>query len=145
MKMSKILELNRVGENGDTTFGVLSQITWGNQVMPICNIIENGWQNNKADVSCIPKGSYTIVRCKTTKTTINGETFMVMGVPRRTEIKFHIGNTHYDTLGCPLTVSSFGRLNVRGSSTLGGHHSRDAFTTFMLILSEVEEATLIVK
>lgn len=143
--MNRILELNRVGENADTTFGVLSVVGWGDQIMPICNIIENSWQNNKADVSCIPKGVYMIVKCTTSKTTINGETFKVMGVPRRTQIKFHIGNTHYDTEGCPLTVSSWGRLIIKGISTLGGHSSRRAFGAFMDMMIGLDEATLIVK
>ena len=143
--MNRILELNRVGENTDTTFGVLSVIGWGDQIMPICNIIENSWQNNKADVSCIPKGVYTIIRCQTAKTTINGETFKVIGVPRRTNIKFHIGNTYLDTEGCPLTISKFGRLVIKGTSILGGHSSRDAFQQFMYGMVGIDEATLIVK
>jgi hypothetical protein len=140
----KILELNRVGENDNTTFGVLSKITYGNKILPICNILENSWQDNKADISCIPKGVYSLQRGPTTKATINGETFQITGVPRRTSIKFHIGNTHLDTLGCPLTVSSFGRLTIEGSSILGGYKSRVAFSTFMEVMGEDEEATLIV-
>ena len=141
----KILELARVGGNHDTSFGVLSLLTFGDKILPICNIIENSWQDNKADVSCIPKGVYPLKRGTTRKTTINGETFQVMGVARRTDIKFHIGNTHYDTQGCPLTISTFGRLNVRGNSVLGGFSSRIAFIAFMLAMDGVDEATLIVK
>ncbi len=141
---SIILELNRTFENEDTTFGTLAKIRKGIYKDPICNIIENNWENNKQDVSCIPPGTYTIIRGPTGRTTINGTTFRVQGVPNRTKIVFHIGNTHLDTLGCPLTISEFGRLTVKGSSILGGHESKQAFRIFMIALSEVNEATLIV-
>lgn len=141
----KILELNRIGENEDTTFSVLSYITRGNNVMPICNILENGWKENKANISCIPKGSYPLQRGTTNKPTTNGETFQVMGVARRTLIKFHIGNTHYDTLGCMLTISEFGWLTVKGASILGGYESRKAFARFMDVMAREEEAVLNIK
>lgn len=141
----KILKLKRVGENRETSFGVLSVITYGYIVSPICNIIENAWEGNKADVSCIPKGVYRLYRRPTTKASINGESFGIEGVHRRSNILFHIGNTHQDTLGCPLTVSEFGRLIVEGVDTLGGFNSRKAFSVFMDVMGTDEEATLIVE
>lgn len=141
---SAVLELNRICENEDTTFGTLVKIRKGIFKDPICNIIENKWENNKQDISCIPPGSYTIYRGPTGRTTIDGSTFRVAGVHHRTNIVFHIGNTHLDTLGCPLPVAEFGRLTIKGSSIMGGYYSKKAFGNFMLALSEVEETTLIV-
>lgn len=144
--MAVILELNRVGENDLTTYGVLSKVTWGGRILPICNIIENNWDNNKANVSCIPAGVYTLSRAKTSRTVLSDrETFEFAGVRHRTQIKFHIGNTHFDTEGCLLPVSSFGWLDVKGVSVLGGLSSRAAFTAFMEILKGLDEATLIIK
>ena len=140
-----ILELNRTAENEDTTFGTLSKIRKGIYKDPICNIIENNWENNKQDISCIPPGAYTIIRGLTGRTTIDGSTFKVQGVVNRTNIVFHIGNTHLDTLGCLLPVSEFGRLTPKQVSIMGGYNSKKAFSNFMLALSGVDEATLIVK
>lgn len=143
--MAIILELNRVGENDLTTYGVLSKVTWGGRILPICNIIENNWENNKANVSCIPSGIYTLERGKTSRTVLEDrETFSFVGVRHRTQIKFHIGNTHFDTEGCLLPVSSFGWIDVKGVSVLGGLSSRAAFTKFMEALEGLEEATLII-
>lgn len=139
-----ILELIRISENEDTTFGTLVKIRKGIFKDPICNIIENTWENNKQDISCIPPGSYTILRGPTGRTTIDGSTFRIQGVHHRTDNVFHIGNTHLDTKGCPLPVSSFGRITVDRVSIMGGHESKKAFGNFMLALSEVDEATLIV-
>ncbi len=85
-----ILKLNRSGENKTTTFGTLSRVVYGNLIHPICNMIENSWENNKQDVSCIPKGTYGIVRSQTTKTTVDGYAFFIQGVPHRTNILMHI-------------------------------------------------------
>lgn len=139
-----ILELIRTAENEDTTFGTLVKIRKGIFKDPICNIIENNWENNKQDISCMPPGKYTILRGPTSRTTIDGTTFRVQGVHHRTDIVFHIGNTHLDTEGCPLPVSEFGRLIHQGSSIMGGYNSKKAFSNFMLALSEVDQATLIV-
>ncbi len=139
-----ILELNRTFENESTTFGTLAKVRKGIYKDPICNIIENKWDNNKQDISCIPPGIYTIYKGLTNTTTIDGKSFFIEGIVNRTLIVFHIGNTHLDTKGCPMPVSSFGRLTVKGVSILGGYSSKTAFSNLMVVLSEVEEATLIV-
>ena len=142
----KILKLTRIGENSDSTFGVLSSITYGSIVSPICSIIENSWQDNKQDISCIPKGIYPLIKRTTTRTVLDDKiTYGVMGVPRRTGILFHIGNTHYDTKGCPLTVSTFAKLLARGTSISGGLGSKIAFEGFRKVMEDVEEATLVVE
>lgn len=141
---SVILELNRTSQNENSMFGVLSKVRKGRSKDPVCNTLENKWENNKQDISCIPPGIYEMVKTRTGRTTIDGNTFKIMGVPQRTDILFHIGNTHLDTLGCILTISEFGRLTIGGVSLLGGYESKKAFGNFMAVMSLVEVATILI-
>jgi hypothetical protein len=98
----KTLELIRIGESKDSTFGVLMD------EKIICLTLEDKWHNNEQNVSCIPNGEYDCVKWHSPKF---GDTFMVTHVPDRSYILFHWGNTDEDTYGCILVGEKIGEVN----------------------------------
>lgn len=108
------LTLKRVDLRPWGTYGVLI-----GPKGPFIVTLERPWADNQQRVSSIPKGKY---RCQRTISPKFGETFEVMGVPNRSKILFHVGNTIDDSLGCILTGTTFdpvggtdGKLGVTGS------------------------------
>lgn len=93
------LELLRVGQSSRGTFGVLRH---GD--VPFALTLEPPWKNNAPGESCIPAGRYECVRVRSPKF---GNTFEVTGVPGRTHVLFHKGNTIEDTEGCILIGEEF--------------------------------------
>lgn len=72
---------------------------------------EDDWLDNQVRISCIPAGTY---RCTRTIFYRTGEqTFEITGVPGRSRILFHAGNTEEDVEGCVLLGEDFGSLQVR--------------------------------
>lgn len=64
-----------------------------------CDTLELPWRNNEHDISCIPEGTYSIRQYLSVK---NGNCIYVDGVPGRTGIEIHIGNSISNTSGCIL-------------------------------------------
>jgi len=109
-----ILTLLRISSSDEGTFGVLRELA-----IPFAVTLEPPWTNNERRVSCIPPGRYTCQRVQSPKF---GETFEVTGVPGRSHILFHAGNSHADTEGCILVAEEFGgttALPVISSSRRG--------------------------
>ena len=98
-----MIELIRVSYNAYGTFGVLLK-----DGVPMCVTLEDPWNYNKKNISCVPTGSYECIPH-------NGhrykDTWVLKGVPKRTAILFHIGNTQKDTEGCILVGQRFGTLD----------------------------------
>lgn len=76
-----------------------------------CKTMELPWKENKINVSCIPPGSYWVVKHTSPK---YDNCFWVLDVPGRTEILIHIGNYNMDTLGCILPGRQFSDINHDG-------------------------------
>lgn len=91
--MDSDLLLVRSERNADGTFGLLHV---GNQLL--FHTMEDDWRDNARGVSCIPAGNYTLVRTIFHKH--NLPTFEVSGVPGRSRILIHPGNTEEDVEGC---------------------------------------------
>jgi hypothetical protein len=130
------LSLLRVGSSVLGTFGVLRD-----GQTPFAVTMELPWVNNERQVSCIPPGRYTCQRVLSPKF---GETFEILGVPGRSHILFHAGNTLEDTEGCILVAEEFsGTLSrpVVSSSKRGytefmaKQAGNDSFTLDLLDLS----------
>lgn len=123
------LTLKRVSFHDDGTIGVL---LCGSA--PLCLTLEEEWRDNAKSISCIPLGSYTCRRVDTPK---HGVTYEVTGVPGRSAILFHSGNTEEDTMGCILTGREWGWLQAKDEDTgiermkLSVLRSREAFKAFM--------------
>lgn len=106
-----MLELKRIAETEDGTFGVLLWVD-----APFALSLERKWCGNERGKSCIPSGNYLAVRCnKSAEYGQNdsptfGDTFVVTDVPDRCKILFHKGNIDADTHGCIVIAEQFGRL-----------------------------------
>lgn len=72
--------------------------------------LENPWKNNVKKHSCIPDGSYPV---KPYSGTRYKNVWLVSGVPDRSAILIHYGNTEEDTDGCVLLGMSAGRMKTQ--------------------------------
>lgn len=98
--------------------------------------LENPWRGNRPNVSAIPPGVYT---CRRSYYHRGGyPAFEITGVPGRSHILIHVGNTTDDTQGCPLIGSRVGVLGGR----LAVLASKAAFDEFMAELDGVDEFIL---
>jgi hypothetical protein len=110
---------------------------------------EDDWLNNLVGKSCIPPGHYRCRRSVWQKT--GTPTFEITGVPGRSRILFHWGNTEENVEGCVYLGSDFGAFEVPDEDAPGQPRrlkwgiaagSRVAFDHFMNALHEVDEFPL---
>lgn len=99
--------------------------------------LELPWLNNRRSVSCIPEGIYT---CKKYSSPKYKDTYIVQGVPERTHILFHKGNTTADTEGCIL----LGSAGMIAENRIKIIQSGVAFRCFMSFIGDDEEFELII-
>ena len=86
--------LLRLHSDADGTFGLLSVPGVDRPLFTI----ERPWANNAPSISCIPTGRY---RCGWTYSPrFRRRMYLVEGVPGRSGIRWHGGNTRADTHGC---------------------------------------------
>jgi hypothetical protein len=107
----------------------------------LCFILEDSDRDNAPGISRIPEGSYL---CKRVVSPKFGDTFEVTGVPGRDLIRFHWGNTHKNTRGCPLTGSEAGWFNNEQPPVRAILGSKKAFRRFMAKMEGVVEFRLTV-
>jgi len=119
------LKLKRVEYSLDCTFGVLKV---DGEIE--CLTLENPWQGNMPDISCIPEGIYALIKHDSPKF---GNCLKVLDVDNRTEILFHKGNTASDSGGCILLGSTYGKLKEK-RAVLG---SKIAFDGLMAKVEDV--------
>lgn len=79
-------------------------------------VAEDDWLDNQKNISAIPVGTY---RCKRVQSPRFGPTFEVTGVPNRSAILFHSGNTEEDTEGCLILGEAFGSLRKGDEDMVG--------------------------
>ena len=122
--------LKRETYNKTQTLGKLT-ITDGTTVLLECVTLELPWKNNKRNVSCIPRGSYRVVRRNTPKFR---EHFHITQVPERYYILIHPGNFYYQTRGCVLVGQAYKDINKDGVVDI--INSRRTFDTLLRIAPE---------
>jgi hypothetical protein len=125
-------------KNKDQTLGVL---TYGREKFLT---IELPWKNNKPFISCIPDGTYKVVRRNTAK---RGEHFHVRDVPGRKWILFHdkvnyIGSVNpktgqSDIAGCIIPFESLTDLNGDGILDVAPRSSTIALKKMLKVLPVV--------
>ena len=102
-----LVKLKRVASSEKGTFGVLHR----NNV-PICVTLELPWKNNKRNVSCIPAGTYNVIKYNSVK---YPDVWQLMDVKDRSYILIHQGNYLEDTAGCILVGSAFSYGDINNS------------------------------
>lgn len=65
----------------------------------LCCTIERPWLDNRHGVSCIPLGEY---QCVPHDSPTHPDTWEITGVPDRSAILLHTGNTMTDSEGCVI-------------------------------------------
>ncbi len=101
-----------------------------------CFTVERPWLDNKKRESCIPEGKYTL---KLGMFNRGGyEAYEVMGVPDRSLIKIHVGNTIDDVVGCIALGNALGYLEGKW----GVKSSKKAFKELREAMNGVEESTI---
>ena len=73
-----------------------------------CKTLELPWLNNQRSISCIPTGSYSVVKRTSDK---YGTHFQLLNVPDRSMILIHSGNYYTQTQGCILVGSGYQDIN----------------------------------
>ena len=92
--------------------------------------LELAWQDNKKNVSCIPKGVYDVSKRHPEESeSYKYQHLLVENVPNRNYILFHIGNYPKDTNGCILLG------NTRALNFVGD--SRNPFYNLMYDLQKI--------
>ena len=104
-KMEKVY-LDRFKGNDKQTLG---EMLYKGKV--IAKTLELAWKNNEKQMSCIPIGTYKVVRRFTPKF---GNHFWLQDVPNRSYILIHKGNYHFQILGCILVGKQHLDINHDG-------------------------------
>lgn len=129
------LILQRLSLSKFGTYGVLMKMTEIGNV-PIMLTLEEPWNDNEPNNSCIPAGSYD---CKRVQSPKFGDTFEVCGIFNRNHILFHSGNTIDDTHGCVLLGMQLNYPNV------GIADSKLAFKVFSEMLEGMNQCHIEIK
>jgi len=119
---------NQTGSHG--TFGIL-RCPNGLKLFTA----EPPWKDNRANLSCLPEGDYTVARWKSNRF---GHVYIVEGTAPRTHVLFHSGNLAGDTElgftththGCILPALKFG--HYKGQKAVLG--SRPALNKFIKVM-----------
>jgi Family of unknown function (DUF5675) len=107
---NKAVFITRTSHEVKQTLGQLA-VTEAGATVYSCKTLELPWLNNKSRVSCIPVGTYKVVKRDSPK---YGAHFHVQNVPGRDMILIHQGNYHTDILGCILVGQTHADLNHDG-------------------------------
>jgi hypothetical protein len=130
----KKIELKRISYRPDCALGVLIN---SEDNMPICLTLEDPDRNNQKGMSCIPKGAYYCAPYCSEKFQ---NVYEVNGVPGRTSILIHAGNTSDDTSGCILPGLQYGILKskpavLNSKNAMSSLHQVTKHEPFMLVIS----------
>lgn len=102
-----ILPTYTLNRKPSTPLGTFGQLMDG-RGNPLCLTCELPWNDNHPQTSCIPAGTYKVIRHNSPD---HPDTWEVMNVPGRSAILIHNGNTKLDSRGCILVGDKFGTVN----------------------------------
>lgn len=100
--------------------------------------LELPWKDNARQESCIPEGTYPLVKRTSGK---YHEHFHVQDVPDRDMILIHAGNTPKDTHGCIIIGSALGDIDNDGKMDVIS--SVRALDKLYAILDDENELTIV--
>jgi hypothetical protein len=106
--MNKIVSIVRFKTNDLATYGEL-KVVQNNKILFQCKTIERGWLDNESRISCIPEGSYNVV--KTYSNRFKRNLYLVEDVPGRAGIRLHSSNFASQLNGCIALGMDFKDIN----------------------------------
>lgn len=98
--------------NDKQTCGRFLLLNWRGDLVFECAALELPWVGNLPNVSCIPKGCYSVSKLNSPK--FGANTFGVHRVPGRSHILIHPGNFTRDIEGCILLGERFADIDNDG-------------------------------
>ncbi|MBK5213631.1 MAG: hypothetical protein JJE55_08235 [Flavobacteriaceae bacterium] len=135
--MSKSALIERYDHGTKQTLGRLFVHDNG-QTLYNCHTLELPWKNNDFQVSCIPPGTYKVVKRFSTKFKNH---FHLTDVSGRSFILIHSGNYYTDILGCILVGKGLADINKDGLKDVT--QSRDALTDLLALMPKVFELKIV--
>jgi len=137
----RTIRINRNYHNEKQTLGVCSVFDGKNRPIFSGLSIERGDLNNQINISCVPRGRYTVILEYSEK--FNRMLWELKDVPGRTEIKFHSSNHWFELRGCIslwsrlLDIDKDGYYDVINSrnTMLSFHNALKGLTRVDLIIS----------
>ena len=127
--------LTRFAYTKDGTFGRLGRFI----------TVEEEWQDNQPNISCIPTGTYVCRRVQSPKF---GNTFEVTEVPGRSHILLHALNTEEGSRGCIGPTLKLGVLRVKDEDShemvykLAGLSARKGFNAWLATMQGIDQFRL---
>ncbi len=104
------------------------------------HLLERGWRDNQKNISCVPAGTYDLVKEYSGK--FKCELWEAKGIPDRSECKFHSAN-YWDQLnGCFSPGEA--RLNIGHDTELDMIYSGDMLEIFMNAMGSDIRARLVI-
>ena len=94
-----------------TIFGIEGDLMLSVFTLELPDLNDDGIEDNEVRQSCIPDGVYKVTKEMHHKL---GKVFRIHGVEGRSGILIHIGQYHYNTLGCILVGMDQRDLNNDG-------------------------------
>jgi len=116
-------------QSSNGTFGV-----WTNDDKPLFVTLELPWEDNQKDISCVPAGTYHVVKVYSEH--FKRYVYKLMNVPNRDNVEIHIGNTVKDILGCIVLGMNYSMTEY------GIVNSTIAFNSFMSIMPSEFDLTI---
>lgn len=111
-----MITLDRFKQDENGTFGMLIADD-GEQ---LCFTAELPWKDNQHEISCIPNGTYPVIKWSSPKVP---KGFRIENVPNRDLIDIHCGNNPLtDSLGCIIVGTS---MQVGQNAVLNSHVAMD--------------------
>lgn len=99
-------------DNGRETLGQMNCIGADGQHLVLCTL-ELPWQDNHNEVSCIPKGTYSVAKISPSAN-IPYEHFAIQNVPSRSGVCIHAANYVSQLRGCIAVGLAEGDINGDG-------------------------------
>jgi hypothetical protein len=90
--MMEKVYIKRISDDGVQTLGTMHY-----DDKEVAKTLELPWRNNAQRISCIPTGTYRVIRRTSKK---YGRHFHILGVDSRSYILIHHANFYYQLLGC---------------------------------------------
>lgn len=127
--------LTRFTSNEKGVTGLLQIFEDTNECIFSCLTLELPWKNNQFKISCIPAGVYKLLPHNSPKFK---KCFSISGVPFRSAILIHVGNTIADSEGCILVGR---KLFV--NSGLGTYFLENSRVTLESLLFLIDEPVIL--
>ena len=136
----KTIKIDRYFQNDKQSLGICSVFDENSKPLFSGISLERGWLNNERNISCVPKGTYTVIYEYSPR--FNCYLWELKGVEGRSECKFHSANYWHQLNGCISLGSSIADIDNDGYSDV--KNSKATMRSFGTALVGETRAELII-